>query len=866
MGKKGEGKEDKITPLQVQKEVQSKLFHDEEVRSVLKVKDLSKKKRLLSKENQKKKQFLCVTIQGQRVRIQRIKGTKNVFVIKQTWKLEDLGRIEVSDQMMNQSIKSEGGFGLFFDKPYYWMASTPSLRNEFLLTLWKLCEEKLTKTPQSTVDLVDLAMITRERHGDEEDISVQYRDLMTAAEEKELEDLIISCVNGVTDVEELSNSLNTQLNNLEIQNIYAIIDAEAATYRVQEKIDESSQQLEAIDAWLTEYNTSLRSIKGYIEEIENRNNRMEIATQNQRKLKTELENLLQKLILSRTVTTTLTTPSFTKEKNGLSIAIDAAESLSQIFKSYQELTPAMKNTKAVQEKVKEFMEYRTSFSSKFEQFIQEQYIKLSREIAEEEKKEKKSGKTAFWFSGLHRTVYKTLISYTPLMNWLHQMEPERFKKLLDLYVQTFQNLYKHEIKYFFSDVKDLISKDSKDRKLSSLGPPIKNEFQSINVMPNDTSLSKPEKMSPEMAIAYSLNVLLPNVIEEQNFCTKFFPPRLDGDKEKDAKSTTENSENIGKMLLELFSGSIEKLGDLVETADKVDHYNDINILVYSAQFRSKCKDSLIVNEILTQVDIKARTLFNAYISEQVATINGTQVSIKRCGILPIVSKVCLATDHMILRLGGNENTTANKLVDESSANLIEAMNKWLQTIGDQQKEKYKLITRFENFHHFHKEMSKKRIKTVESFVTESETLYKSNIDQFVRYLVDYYLSEITDFFTELDKLLERLPEEEIPFQQSHSKQALGKVNARINASFIEKKMRKLQKSIEKNLSPAEGLIPRVWTTLTDYFVEKYKHFEELTRRCYKTELTMTNKEISSLIKLKLIMNNPTSKRDSVRPT
>ena len=94
---------------------------------------------------------------------------------------------------------------------------------------------------------------------------------MTAAEEKELENLLNSCVSGVTDIDELSNHLNKRLNELEEvyllitvninlykQNIYEIIESELAVKEVLNRLNTSFSYLDTVDKWLINYDSQLK--------------------------------------------------------------------------------------------------------------------------------------------------------------------------------------------------------------------------------------------------------------------------------------------------------------------------------------------------------------------------------------------------------------------------------------------------------------------------------------------------------------------------------------------------------------------------------------------------------------------------------
>jgi hypothetical protein len=102
------------------------------------------------------------------------------------------------------------------------------------------------------------------------DITHSYKEL-TPDEEKDLENLLNSCVSGATDIDELADRLTTNLQQFEVvtyhlhynltlakQNIYEIIESELAVKDVINRLTNASDQLEAVDKWLNYYNAQLR--------------------------------------------------------------------------------------------------------------------------------------------------------------------------------------------------------------------------------------------------------------------------------------------------------------------------------------------------------------------------------------------------------------------------------------------------------------------------------------------------------------------------------------------------------------------------------------------------------------------------------
>ena len=113
---------------------------------------------------------------------------------------------------------------------------------------------------------------------------------------------------------------------------------------------------------------------------------------------------------------------------------------------------------------------------------------------------------------------------------------------------------------------------------------------------------------------------------------------------------------------------------------------------------------------------------------------------------------------------------------------------------------------------------------------------------------------IQPFFDAIDVLLKTIPVEEIQFQQTHSKQQLAKVVAKLGARDLEKVLDKMVKKINKNLqnsSTQKEFAQQVWTVLTDYFLGVYEHAEKLTIDCYTNQrLPVSGRDLKHMIESK----------------
>ena len=147
------------------------------------------------------------------------------------------------------------------------------------------------------------------------------------------------------------------------------MNSELAVQEVHNKLEDTAQQLDSLDIWLQSYNMKLKvdnyvividnskSMRHYIQEIELKNNKMEIVTKNHTLLLSHVEKLLviddflfitcqKELYLSKGVITTLISPDFSTE--GLNDVLDATEAINHIFTLYANMRPETKQMRSIQ--------------------------------------------------------------------------------------------------------------------------------------------------------------------------------------------------------------------------------------------------------------------------------------------------------------------------------------------------------------------------------------------------------------------------------------------------------------------------------------------------------------------------------------
>lgn len=118
-------------------------------------------------------------------------------------------------------------------------------------------------------------------------------------------------------------------------------------------------------------------------------------------------------------------------------------------------------------------------------------------------------------------------------------------------------------------------------------------------------------MTADKIFYYCLNVFVPILLAEQNFCVEFFDLTVQKN-----EPNTENSVKDGlyTILESLFEGTSNECLDIIETADKLGHFYTLSILVYICQYTAKYESQCpFLVQLLNNQERRAIMLFNKFI-------------------------------------------------------------------------------------------------------------------------------------------------------------------------------------------------------------------------------------------------------------
>ncbi|KAI7745242.1 hypothetical protein M8C21_010626 [Ambrosia artemisiifolia] len=249
------------------------------------------------------------------------------------YKLKHLSKVEV---LTNDP--SGCTFMLGFDNlrsqsvaPPQWTMRNIDDRNRLLLFILNLCKDVLGHLPKVVgVDVVEMALWAKEntpvvskkrsvQDGPgpaadviaESDMKVTVeKELVSQAEEEDMEALLGVYVMGIGEAEAFSERLKRELHALEAANVHAILESEPLVDEVLQGLEAATIAVDDMDEWLGIFNIKLRHMREDIESIETRNNQLEMQSVNNKALIEELDKLLERLRIPSEYAACLTGGSF----------------------------------------------------------------------------------------------------------------------------------------------------------------------------------------------------------------------------------------------------------------------------------------------------------------------------------------------------------------------------------------------------------------------------------------------------------------------------------------------------------------------------------------------------------------------------
>ncbi|KAL8225763.1 hypothetical protein R6Q57_018320 [Mikania cordata] len=792
------------------------------------------------------------------------------------YKLKHLSKVEV---LTNDP--SGCTFMLGFDNlrsqsvaPPQWTMRNIDDRNRLLLCMLNMCKDVLGHLPKVVgIDVVEMALWAKEntpvvskkqniQDGPvsaadvvaESDMKVTVeKELVSQAEEEDMESLLGVYVMGIGEAEAFSERLKRELHALEAANVHAILESEPLVDEVLQGLEAATIAVDDMDEWLGIFNIKLRHMREDIESIETRNNQLEMQSVNNKALIEELDKLLERLRIPSEYAACLTGGSF--DEGRMLQNIEACEWLTGALRGLEppNMDPSFANIRAVREKKTELDKLKTTFVRRASEFLRNYFASLVDFMI--------SDKSYFSQRGQlkrpdHADLRFKCRTYARLLQHLKSLDQNCLGPLRKAYCSSLNLLLRREAREFANELR-ASTKASRNPTVWLEGSGGSNQ----NVNNADTS-------TVSDAYAKMLTIFIPLLVDESSFFSHFMcfgvsalaPPGspANGDNndddlgimdidDNDTNSNTKNASELGALnesLRDLLDGIQEDFYAVVDWAYKIDPLRCISMHGITEKYISgqKADAAGYVRLLLDALEERITTKFTCFVDEACHQIERNERNVRQMGVLSYIPRFATLATRMEQYIQGQ----SRDLVDQAYIKFIGVMFATLDKIA-QTDPKYADIILLENYAAFQNSLYDLAnvVPTLAKFYHQASESYEQACTRHISMIIYYQFERLFQFARRIEDLMYTITPEEIPFQLGLSKMDLRKV-VKSSLSGVDKHIGAMYKKLQKNLT-SEELLPSLWDKCKKEFLDKYDGFAQLVAKIYPSETIPSITEMRDIL-------------------
>ncbi|CAM8926185.1 unnamed protein product [Rhodiola kirilowii] len=825
---------------------------------------------------------ISTTLKGQRTKayLRVLKySTGGVLEPAKLYKLKHLSKVEV---LANDP--SGCTFTLGFDNlrnhtvtPPQWTMRNIDDRNRLLLCILTMCKDAMGRLPKVVgIDVVEMALWAKENIPTatisqrslldepvptsitERDLKVNVeRELVSQAEEEDMEALLGTYVMGIGEAEAFSERLRRELLALEAANVHAILESAPLIDDVMQGLEAATSCVEDMDEWLGIFNVKMRHMRQDIESIETRNNKLEMQSVNNSSLVVELEKLVALLRVPSEYASCLTGGSF--DEDCMLQNIEACEWLTSALRSLEapKLDPAYANMRAVREKRQELEKLKMAFVKRASEFLKNYFSSLVDFMI--------SDKSYFSQRGQlkrpdHADLRYKCRTYARLLQHLKSLDKNCLGPLRKAYCSSLNLLLRREAREFANELR-ASTKASRNPTvwLEGAGGP----GQSVNNV--DTS-------TVSDAYAKMLTIFVPLLVDESSFFAHFMcfeVPTLNplggpgnGSKsgahdddddddlgimdidDNDTKSASSDLLVLNEALQDLLNGIQEDFYAVLDWAYKIDPLRCISMHGITERYISgqKADAAGFVRILLDDLKTRISTQFSRFVDEACHQIERNERNVRQIGVLSYIPRFAVLATRMEQYIQGQ----SRDLVDQAYTKLVSTMFSTLEKIA-QTDPKYADILLLENYAAFQNSLYDLAniVPTLAKFYHQASEAYEQACTHHISIIIFTQFERLFQFGKRIEDLMFTISPEEIPFQLGLSKQDLRKM-LKSSLTGLDKSIGAMYRRLQKNLT-SEELLPSLWDKCKKMFLDKYENFVQLIAKIYPNESIYTVSDMRDLL-------------------
>uniref|UniRef100_A0A1D1XZ59 Exocyst complex component SEC3A n=2 Tax=Anthurium amnicola TaxID=1678845 RepID=A0A1D1XZ59_9ARAE len=763
--------------------------------------------------------------------------------------------------------------------PPQWTMRNIDDRNRLLLCILHMCKEILGQVPKFVgIDIVEMALWAKENEPSvtaqvstedgpaaaimtqtDSQVTVE-RDLVSQAEEEDMEALLSTYLMDIGEAEAFSERLKRELLALESANVHALLESEPLIDEVLQGLDGAAACVDDMEEWLSIFNLKLRHMREDIESIESRNNKLEMQSVNNEALIEELDKLLERLRIPSKFAASLTGGSF--DEAHMIKNVEACEWLTGAIRALEvpHLDPCSSNMRAVKEKHAELEKLRSTFVKLATEFLRAYFSSLVDFMITDKSYFSQRGQLK---RPDHADLRYKCRTYARLLQHLKSLDKNCLGPLRQAYCRSLNLLLRREAREFANELRASTQ--------ASKNPTVWPEASSGATQ---TSNSADSSVVSE-AYSKMLTIFIPLLVDESSFFAHFMcfevpalvPPgapvsgnggATDGnnsndddlrivDVDGDDMKASDKSEELGSLneaLQELLDGIQEDFYAVVDWAYKIDPLRCISMHGITERYLcgQKADAAGFVRLLLDDLESRISMQFNKFVDEACHQIERNERSVRPMGVLSYIPRFATLATRMEQYIQGQ----SRDLVDQAYTKFVSIMFVTLEKIA-QADPKYADIVLLENYAAFQNSLYDLAnvVSTLAKFYHQASEAYEQACTRHINVIIYVQFERLFQFARKIEELMYTITPEEIPFQLGLSKMDLRKT-LKSSLSNIEKSISNIYRRLQKNLT-SEELLPSLWEKCKKEFLDKYESFALLVAKIYPSENIPSVAEMKQLL-------------------
>jgi Skp family chaperone for outer membrane proteins len=665
---------------------------------------------------------------------------------------------------------------------------------------------------------------------------------------------------------------------LEKANIHSFVESDDRVALVMNLLEEAITEVDAMDSLISSYKIHLNAVGDDISFIQSQRRGLQVQTQNQRALLSELENLLQTVQVDREVLVTLTQESLEKA-SGIQKLETAATELYKALQAGQDTDMA-----ATMERLDEYRTHNAQFCKRIYDYLSIMSVAQAEIILD--------GNSGITRPGRGRPVIKNhqgmqayLGRYAGLLLYLKEMDESIYSRFCGAYFSTISELHKKQMGNLLSIYAGLLKRTPDEDADQNFGSTNENN-QKASIRRAGTIVRSPiegrkdrnkdrerqtddEYRAPE-ALGLILEQIAPQIYREGDFVADFLQINdagltfadyagLDNYFRRQAARSAGLSQTTMKLArgaMDLIFGFLPaELKQWIDSAVAKDTLQVVGVIVCLERFVADAdeRDNAFFLQMLEKQHTRLKGSFDRHINQQIKMIEETKLtSKKRKGVAHFVKYFPIYVSRIEQQLIGADGLEIRANVDLAYEKIVHSMFECLKhmaTLDGDDEDKGQLnyhVLLVENMHYFVAEMSQLNVGSVSGFPKQAEAIYNENLNAYVKIVLRRPFAKITDYFDGIERLLTTTAPTEVSKNSNYNRSSLKKVVKEFDGKDIRKHIDALFKRVEKHFTEAEekttkeessGIAPGtvmvgVWKACEEELQRMTENFIKRISQCY----------------------------------